>query len=220
MTTQNLFRGIRSTLVAAVLSGTAATASATPLLSGNIEHIQSTQEQKGGSYERFNGFYKLPGEVKGYTFGEFYHDGTNFIKHNLSRKVAGPVSLASQIKSVNEPLTDAGLGLQVAYFGKSGSYAVAKLLPLWMNKEGNSVKNREVLGFAIGTDLGSKVSVGIFGEINLKAKSGAEWAYGECSVMYKVNKDWSFGYNPALRNKAKGSVIPRMESRFALQRKF
>lgn len=188
-------------------------------VSGSVEHLQSTDESKGGSYERLNAFYSLPANVKGYTFVEAYHDGTAFGKTTLTKKVTDKFSIVSQTRSINEGFTDTGLGLQLNIPVQKG-YALIRLVPAWINSEGKSVDNRNILGFAVGKDLSEKVSAAVFAEMNLGAKKGAEWAYGEAQLMYSVGKDWNIGYNPALRNNGSGKLIPRVEHRFAVQRKF
>ncbi|HVY01789.1 MAG TPA: hypothetical protein VHA12_03435 [Candidatus Nanoarchaeia archaeon] len=203
-------------LAGALLTG-ALTTEVAAGVSGNVEHIQSTEA--GQSYERLNAFYSLPADVKGYTFLEAYHDGTAFGKTTLTRKLSDSISVVSQTRSINEGFTDTGIGLQLNIPVKNG-YALVRLVPAWLNSEGKSVRSRNILGFAVGKNLSDKVSAAVFAELNLNSKSGAEWAYGEAQVFYSPSKDWNIGYNPALRNKSAGSIVPRVEHRFAVQRKF
>jgi hypothetical protein len=180
---------------------------------GSIDAIAS--EAKGASYLRLNGSYSLPGKVSGYTFLELYGgDKGYFGKTSLTKNIAGPLSATSEITHVNAPISQIGVGAKVAVPMPQKAYCTVKLLPCWVDNTGKHVDNKVIAGYAIGTSLGKGWSIGSFGEMNIGAKGGPQWGYGEVSVTKSVTKDLSVSYNPAL--KFSGTAAPKLEHRISM----
>lgn len=210
-----------SALAAAMIAATTPAMAGKLPVSGSVEHFQSAE--KDMSYQRGNFFYALPGNIKGYTFLEAYEDGSAFAKTSLTRKLSESVSALTLMRHINEGFSDAGIGLKYSVPFKentNGKYASLAFTPFWANADGHRVRNRAILGFAVGMDIAPKVSIGTFAELNLNSKNGAEWGYGEAYAKYKVNDKVSVGYHPALRNNGKGKIIPRVEHRLVAEWRF
>jgi len=180
---------------------------------GSIDTIVS--EAKGASYLRLNGSYSIPGKIGGYTFLELYGGGKGYFgKTSLTKHIAGPLSATSELTHVSAPLSQIGVGAKVAVPMPQKTYCTVKLLPYWVDHTGKHVDDKVVAGYAIGTSLGKGWSVSSFGEMNVAAKGGPQWGYGEISVSKSISKDVSVSYNPAL--KFSGTAAPKLEHRVSM----
>lgn len=182
---------------------------------GFVEYIASEADNK--SFPRGNFFYKLPGKVNGYTFAECYEDGSIYAKSILSRKLTNSINLSNITRSANEGLTDSGFGLEYSFKNKKGNFkASAKLTPVWLNSNGDRVRNKQVFTYFTSWDINSNWNITSYADINLDAKQGAEWVVGEIPITRKlpeINRNLSVGYIPILRREKPGSVRPTVENR-------
>lgn len=186
-------------------------------INGSLETIIS--EKKENSYARLNGFYQLPGKINGYTFLELYKNGNGYYgKSMLTKNIGKTFSVKGEVIHANDPMALAGVGIGVNVPTPKKAYANIKLLPLWINKSGKYVSNKVILGYFAGADLGKGWNISSFGEVNLAAKDGPEWCYGEIALTKDIGKGVSIGYIPAL--KSKGKLAPKVEHRVGLQAKF
>lgn len=183
-------------------------------LSGSIEAILSEEAAK--SYARLHATYQLPGGLSGYTFIEGYQDGSYFAKSTLTKKAGDYLSLKGQVLQRGELFSMAGIGAGAKLPMPQGSYAGVYAVPLWIGKDG-LVHDRSIFGYSAGVKLGHGYSIGSVGEIQLAAKGGPQWAYGEIKAAKAIGQ-LEFSYEPALRSK--GSLLPRLEHRVSVSYKF
>jgi hypothetical protein len=171
------------------------------------------QDQKA-SYLRLNTSYDAPGKIKGYTAMEMYLDGKGYFgKTTLTKSLSDSISAKAVITHANEPLTQVGIGATMKVPTPKKTSLSFTLLPLWTDKKGDYVDHKVIAGYAIGADLGKGWSVSSFGETNVAAKGGPQWAYGEMSVAKKITDKLSVSYNPALRYS--GTIVPKLEHRIS-----
>lgn len=184
-------------------------------VSGNVEYIQS--EVDAASYPRFNAFYSTPGDVKGYTFMEFYKGGDGYFgKSIFSKEIGKGLELRTELNHVNEPLTKTGVGLQRAVPGlPENVFLKLGVLPLWFGNEGKAFGDNTIAQYFVSlTGLPLGLSADSFGQINLNT---GEWGYGEVGVGRDVGPV-TVRYNPALLNK--GGAVPEVQQRVSLGVKF
>ncbi|PJE81837.1 hypothetical protein COU58_00735 [Candidatus Pacearchaeota archaeon CG10_big_fil_rev_8_21_14_0_10_32_42] len=193
-------------------------------VNANIEVIKSFKENS--SYFRPNIFYNLPAEIKGHTFGEFYQNGDDYLlKTNLDKKVMGDAGLKAQIVSGSKFDTKLGLGVSANISSPDSvnpNKITAKVyaLPLWMDSNGKGIENRAILGDYLSGKLPLGIKASTFGEINLSAKKGPEWGYGEVSLEKEISNKLAISYNPALKNIGQGKLKSKLEHRINFKYKF
>ena len=166
------------------------------------------------SYAEANVFYKLPGEVKGYTFMDLYNDGSSgyFGKTELTKSIGKNLALRTQVVHGNEFATEAGLGLKLTVPGlPKSTFATVYAMPLWANsngREGNECK----VGYFISQDLPANFYASSYGEANVSAANGATWGYGEIELGKKFG-NWKVGLDVALNSAGDGKLAPALEAR-------
>lgn len=188
-------------------------------INGNIEGIKSFEPEK--SYVRTNLFYGLPLEIKGYTFGEFYSDGeSHFIKTSLDKAVYGNFGIKEQIIAGSGFNTRFGLGASATIPTSDKTSAKIYFVPAWIDTKGKKVDNRSIFGYFVSANLPFGFKASNFGEINIGAKNGTEWGYGEFSLGRDILENLSLSYNPALKNNGIGKAVPKLENRVTLKYTF
>lgn len=169
---------------------TAATVLPAQAQNSNIELMQTKDQST--SRVRPNLFYELPGDVKGYTFAEFYEDGGAYLaKSSLNKNLKG--SLDAQLQVVNgSGFTDqAGLGVDYKIPTGDNTFAKVKALPVYVGFDGKRVQNKAVIGFYVDRKVYvpvlKDIHVVAFSEINLAAKDGPAWSYGEIHAQKSLD---------------------------------
>lgn len=180
-------------------------------INANLEGINSFEE--GKSYFRPNLFYNLPGDIKGFTFGEFYQNGNHFVKTNLTRNIDENFGVKAQIVAGSGFNNHAGIGLTANVPTPSKTFAQVYFIPAYIDMKAKRVDDKSILGYFVSVDLPLGFKASSFGDINLRGKNGAEWSYGELGLEKEILKNLSLSYNPALKNKEVGKVTPRLEQR-------
>ena len=188
-------------------------------VSGDIGYVHS--EVKDNSYVEANVFYKLPGKIKGYTFADFYNGEGGFVgKTSLNKPLWKGVGPRAQIVHGNRLFTRAGLGIEAKIQKMpKNTYMKMRFMPLWIDENGKLAENRVVAGYSCGADLTRGFSLNSYGEMNLGAKNGSTWSYGEIELAKKFG-DMRLGYSVALNNKGEGKATPDLEHRIALRFNF
>jgi len=172
----------------------------------------------GSSYGRINASYKLPAEINGYTFGEFYSDGDSyFSKTALTKPVLGNVSVMGQIWNGTGMTDHAGIGVSAIIPTQEKTFAKAYIIPKYVASTGKAVDNKSVAGYYAEANLPLDMKISSFGEINLDGTKGPEWMYGELNLEKKLTDNISVSYNPALQKKSAGNLQPVIENRFTLK---
>ncbi len=175
----------------------------------NVEAIKSFKPEK--SYIRSNMFYKLPLDIKGYTFMEFYPDESNFGKTTISKDVVDKVGIMSQAVHGTGFDDMYGLGIKTELPMPEKGFAEVYIAPVWIDSKGKHVENRNVAGYFATISLPLDLQLSSFGEVNLAGPSRVEWNYGEISIEKPIDKHLSIAYNPALQ--PEGGLVPSLEHR-------
>ena len=169
-------------------------------------------ENQPVSFIRPNVFYALPLGIKGYTFGEFYNEGNNYFSKTIlegkldDNSAAGLVGHVVTGSGFN---TQAGLGLNAVVPSPEGSFVKLSFLPIFADSKGRMVNNKAVGGYFGSVNLPLGINLSSFGEINLDAKGGPKWGYGEISLSKNITDKLAVAYNPLLKNQ--GKLNPRVE---------
>jgi hypothetical protein len=183
-------------------------------IKGNVEKIFS--QKKENSYVRLNAFYGLPLGINGYTFIEHYKDGKGYFgKSMLAKPITKNLAGKMEMIHINDPLSQAGFGLEATLPTPKGTTAKVKFLPVYLDDKGKYVKDKKVLGYFIFADLGKGFEFSGFGEYNADAK---QWGYGEFELNKSLGKGIKIGYNPALM--PEGKPLPKVEHRAKVQINF
>ncbi len=183
---------------------------------GSIEHIVSENKEK--SSEELNLFYSLPGNIKGYTYIDFFKNGTYYGKTSLTRKINNKLGMKSQIVNSNNLFSRAGLGgyINIPFQSKNLSGNLS-ILPLWVNEKGNLMEDYLTAGYFISMKLPKEFKINFYGEWNVLAKGGPSWNYGEIEVEKNIGPI-CISYRPALIGK--GDATPKLEQRVSIGFKF
>ena len=92
------------------------------------------------------------------------------------------------------------------------SVATVKAMPVYFGFDGKYVQSKAVLGFyfqqKVYVPILKDASVVAFGEINMAAKGGPTWSYGELHVQ-KSLEDFVIGIGADLR--CDGKLVPHPE---------
>jgi len=206
-------------LSVAALIGAAALSSpraASAEVNGSLEAIAS--EAENCSYARASAFYQVSG-INGYSFVEMYSDGKGYFgKTSLSKNLYHGLGGRLEAQSINEPFSRVGVGAQYSLPLPKGYGLAVKALPFWVDKEGRHVENRAIVGYSASARLGRGFTASSFGEINVNAKDGVNWAAGEFELAKQLGEHVSVSYMPAL--KAQGKLEPKVEHRLSLKLKW
>lgn len=187
-------------------------------IKGNIEANISKEPLVETNF--FYGNEKL--RTNGFTFLDYYFkDGGYFGKSTLNTKISKNLSAETQVYHINEPFSKAGIGMNYEVPIKNKDLSLnAAILPLWMNKEGNLIKNNVNAKYFISYNLPKGFSIKTFGQFAVNSKGGPQWKYGEIDLSKKLgeNNKWVISYNPSLTNRE--GIVPKYTHRIALRRKF
>jgi len=196
-----------TTILAGVLAATTMTGTA----QSSIERMQTTE--KSTSRIRPHLFYDLPFGVKGYTFIEFYDDGSSYYaKTGLTKKITDHLDARVDVIDISSATDQIGLGLEYKIPTGEKTLAKVKAMPVYFGFDGKYVKSKAVMGFyyhqKIHVPILKDASVVAFGEIDLAKKGGPTWSYGELHVQ-KSLKDYVLGIGADL--KSDGDITPHPE---------
>ncbi len=154
----------------------------------NIEYHIAEENSKA----RLNLFWKPTNNTKAYTFIEMDSKGY-FHKSMIDLSVSEKLALYAEVKNSNKFKDHAGIGLKMKF-----PKGFIKAVPLW-TEEGKVKENYSTIGGMIKQSfpvLGKKVVVSAFGELNLAAKKGPSWNYGEINIQVPVGRfDLGAGVN-------------------------
>lgn len=183
---------------------------------GHVEYIQTEKSQD--SYARLRGSYKLPLNIDGFSFAEFYKKKGYFGKTYLNRPVSKAGGIEIELDHVGEPLSreGAGMNINIPWLPKDVSATVSPL-PIWFDSKGQYMKNRMMLQYSFSGSLPWNFDLSGFGGWNLAAKQKPQWDYGEIALTKNLGPV-KIGLNPAL--KSNGSFIPSLENRLIIGLKF
>lgn len=198
-------------IMTGVLAGALAAATIAGKAQSNIELMQTAD--KTTSRVRPNLFYKLPGGIKGYTFIEFYEDGKNYYaKTGLTKKIAGSLDARADIIDMSFAKDQVGLGLEYKLPTGEKTFAKVKAMPVYFGMDGKYIQSKAVLGYyfeqKVYVPLIKDAKVVAFGEIDVAAKGGPKWSYGELHAQKSLD-DFVLGIGVDLRSK--GKLIPQPE---------
>jgi len=186
-------------------------------LNGLMEYIHPIENSKG-SYVRPNFFYKLPGEIKGFSWMELYQGGDGYFgETNLEKEVTNGFNLKSQIQHNNTPINRAGFGVSKQVPTPKGTFLKLTVSPIWFDVQGIQKNMKEVAYFS-EAKLPFGFTASSFGDWNLADTEGVQWGYGELDLCREVAKGVKLSYNPALLNK--GDAIPKVEHRITAKINF
>lgn len=199
-------------LILAAIIGLASLSGVKASIKGNIRYIQS--EENANSYVEAKADYKLPGEIKGSTFIDFYKNKKGYFGKTSLEKEFGPkVRVRAEAAHANEPFAQAGLGANVVvpYIPKE-IFAKISFIPLWFDVNGR-VKDKVIAGYSVKINLPKGFKLKSFGEWNVAASDGVKWNYGEIDLGRKFSFV-NVSYNPAL--KEDGDAVPSVEHRASI----
>ena len=201
-----IIRKIGTAIAAAALAlSMAAPAANAGDFRANLEGLAS--ENSDWHYARPNIWYTLPGHIEGYTWGEFYSSGGYYAETYLDRPVTHGFMVASQMEHIDEPFTQAGIGVGYQIPLPENAYANIKFLPFWMDKDGVAHGKMEI-NYCAGVELKHGIKLDTFGVVNPKI---GQWDYGEVTLTKSIGKKVDAGYSAALKNK--GTLAPYVEHR-------
>lgn len=183
---------------------TAAIAAATALpakAQSSLELMQTREEAT--TRLRPNLFYQLPGGVKGYTFGEFYRGSDAYVtRTNLTKELGESLDAKLQATTGAGFTGDAGLGLEYEIPAGDKTTAKVKALPVYVGFDGEYRDDKAVLGFYVDhkvyVPILKDMHVVAFGQIDVAAKGGPQWSYGELHAQ-KTLDDFVIGLGMDLR---------------------
>lgn len=194
-------------------------------LSGNVAYFAGADSNAGAqtTYQELNHSLALPYTTKVSGFVDLYENNAGYFGKTIVEKgLVDKLNFRTHLESINEPLTRAGFGLSYALPTPKGTFAKVCYLPLYVDKEGEKIDNRQVVGFAFGADLPYDFSLIAFGEMNIATKKGVQWNYGEIELARKFGEEkrFSIGLNLQLNNNGAGNPLPEVVPRIALRAKF
>ncbi|MEK6933040.1 MAG: hypothetical protein AABW56_04590 [Nanoarchaeota archaeon] len=184
---------------------------------GSIEGIKSFEPKQ--SYMRPSTSYKLPLELEGFSFMEFYQDESYFGKTTLDKSIVGDLGVTGQAIHGSGFDDKYGIGLSQVISTSEKAFLKVHVYPLWIDSKGKSVKDGTTLGYFGSLKLPFDLELSSFGDWKIGPK-GLEWDYGEISLEKKLTDKLSASYIPALKSKDKGGAIPRLEQRIGLKYQF
>lgn len=187
-------------------------------VNGSMEAIKSFKPKQ--SYVRPSFNYDLPAGIKGFTFLEFYQDGSSYFgRTNLTKEITKGVGLRAEAIHGSGFLDNYGLGLSATIPSKK-VFANFYFTPFLVNSKLKKIENKVLSGYFASIKLPFDMQLSSFGEWNLNGKNGVEWTYGELNLEKKLNKNLSVSYNPAMKNNGVGKPIPKLEHRITAKYTF
>lgn len=204
---------IKSGLGKKVATTTWAAINGIPLIAGpnaNVELYKPIAEE--GATVRTNVFYNI-GNTKGYTWSDFGTEGGYFGKSTFTTPVSDKASLKTQVVHGNEPFTQAGIGAtaNVPYLPK-GFYANVGVVPFWMNKNAEFVKDKAIASYYISASLPKGLLISSFGEANVFDRAGPTWSYGEIDISKQLTEKLNVGFNIPMTSKGPGKITPEIKT--------
>jgi len=198
-------------ILTAILAGALAASTMTAKAQSSVEVMQTSE--KSTARVRPNLFYSLPFCVKGYTFIEFYEDGKSYYaKTGLTKKVAKDLDARVEVLDFSCATDQVGLGLEYKIPTKEGTFAKVKAMPIYFGFDGKYIQSKAIMGFYVEQKIYVPIlkdaKVVAFGEINMAAKSGPTWSYGELHVQKSLD-DFIVGLGCDLR--CGGKITPHPE---------
>ncbi|MEI7718471.1 MAG: hypothetical protein WCI72_01270 [archaeon] len=187
-------------------------------LTGNVAYFMAGSANSGAqtTYPELNHSLTLPYNTRVSGFFDFYQgDNGYFGKTVVEKGLTDRLNARVNIEHINEPFSRAGFGLSYSLPTPKGTFAKISYLPMYINKEGEKVDNRQVVGFAAGAELPADFSVLAFAEVNVAARKGVQWGYGEVELAKKFGEDkrFSVGLNLQLNNQGAGNPVPEVVPR-------
>lgn len=185
---------------------------------GSVGYVHSGKSEN--SYGRLLGFYELPAEISGFSFVEFYKNGSGYYgETTLNKGIKSGLTTRVNLIHAGEPVSEAGFGVgfNIPRMPKGG-YASIGFLPVWVGRDG-SVIDKAQAQYSFGFSLPKGFNLGGFGEWNLLKKGGPQWGYGELEATVDLGemlgldklKGIRVGYNPALL--PDGDAVPSVRQR-------
>jgi hypothetical protein len=231
METQNKKHGLRS-LVASSLVGLSAltqgafaqTNQVAPVkTSGDVTYFVSEEAKSPSqnSYAEINHSTKLPHGTSVSGFMDLYrNDAGYFGKTVVEQSLTDRLNLRSHVMHINEPLSQAGIGVSYRLPTPKGTFAKASLLPYFADTKGEKIKDKQIAAYFVQADLPFNSQVFSFGEINIDGTKGSQWGYGEVEVAKKVGDRVSVGLNVQLNGKGAGETTPEFVPRGVIRAKW
>jgi len=181
-------------------------ASATDLDLG-VRDIQGSDS----AYTEVTAGYTLPESIEGFTFIDSFDDGSYFGKTSLTKDIGLGDKIKSTIIHADDIYSSIGLGMSRDYSSSLADLTVG-FLPLWFDKEGDSLDQATLDYFVSVKDLPFGLDLTSFGEWII-SEGSAKFDYGEIMLSKKVG-DITIGYNPALIGD--GDSTPDVEQRISI----
>lgn len=176
-----------------------------------IERMQTLEKETSRTRPTFT--YSLPGDIKGMTFIEFYDTGKDYYaKTGLTKKITGKLDARTDILDMSWAKDQAGFGLEYTLQASDKAVAKVKAMPVYFGFDGKYIESKAVLGFyyqqKVYVPILKDAMVVALGEIDVAAKGGPKWSYGELHVQ-KTLDDFVIGIGADLRTK--GKLLPQPE---------
>lgn len=188
-------------------------------LAGQATYFRPVAEETTGSYARAEGFYKLPGDIKGYTFVDLNKDGKGYFgKTALQKEIVNGISARARVIHANDLVSKVGLGANIELPSPKNTKLNLRPMPIWVDADGNRVENESRVGYFATANLPYGICASSFGDWNVASKDGVQWGYGEVEVSKDLGHGVSAGYNASLTND--GDATPDANHRAAVKVKF
>ncbi|NQU98507.1 hypothetical protein HQ533_03500 [Candidatus Woesearchaeota archaeon] len=151
--------------------------------------------------------YKLPGNISGLTFVDFY-DGSYFGRTILNRSVSEKYGLNARAttKHTNTLHGTTGFGANIKVPNTpKGMSASVSVLPVWIDK--NGIENKNILEAIVRQELPFGLKGSFVGRWEY-SDSKISWSSGETDIGIKLG-DYGISYHPSLCGNE--SAIPSLE---------
>lgn len=181
-------------------------------VSANVEAI--VPEKTENFHVRSNMFYNLPSDIGGYTWFEFYDEGY-FGRTTLTKRVSENVGVGTHAVIGSGLKNRISPRIQLTIPTPEGLSANVSSNPYFVDSDGK-VDNVLEVGYFVKKDLPWDMNISSFGLVNLTAKEGSQWTYGEINLQ-KQFSDFSISYNPSMINRGEGKITPEFEHRLNLK---
>lgn len=183
-------------------------------VNGNIKYLQTAEKESVlGSYVEAKALYKLPGNINGFSFVDFYKNERGYFgKTNLTKSLKGGLSAKVQNIYVNEPFTEAYLGFNYR-IGEKDKYSISvDVLPVVINSEKDWKQNQRA-DYSVRANLPYDMTISNFGSWKFERLENPEWTFGELNITKHVG-EVNFGYSGALNSD--GDAAPTLEHRVSI----